>query len=369
MATIGLMEGAYFVGRKEIMDFVNTTLELRLNKVEETASGCVACQLLDMMFPNTVPMSKVDWSANKNFEYVANYKILQTCFTKLHIDRHIDVDRLISGKYMDNLEFMQWFKRYFELNGGEKGTYDCRGQRAKGKGGSSVLNASLKPSGMPTPAKKVVTVTRRSSKPPVPVNRSPAPFASGAPPPVSVVDAPPPPRTAVKKFDDAHEVSHLVSEIAVLNSVREDNERAFNELRVEMDGLEKERDFYFDKLRDIEIILQDSEDLGNGTEVTAAVFKVLYATQVLLSTVTQLHPSNRTCLSLCLSVFFFRVCTTHNAHHTIGRTYRYLYKFSPILLLDILSFHRFIALQEGFEAEDDDDEDGDAQPEPSEEEE
>jgi microtubule-associated protein, RP/EB family len=307
MATIGLMEGAYFVGRKEIMDFVNTTLELRLNKVEETASGCVACQLLDMMFPNTVPMSKVDWSANKNFEYVANYKILQTCFTKLHIDRHIDVDRLISGKYMDNLEFMQWFKRYFELNGGEKGSYDCRGQRAKGKGGSSVLNASLKPSGMPTPAaKKVVASIRRSSKPPVPLNRAPAPFASGATQNTVTVDTPPPvpPRTAVKKFDDAHDLIHLTSEIAVLNSVREDNERAFNELRLEMDGLEKERDFYFDKLRDIEIILQDSEDLGNGTEVTAAVFKVLYATQVRYRNDLRLNSSDCICFVLSLLCLF-----------------------------------------------------------------
>jgi RP/EB family microtubule-associated protein len=42
-------------------------------------------------------MAKVNWAANKDFEYVANYKVLQTAFTKLHIDRHIDVDRLIKG--------------------------------------------------------------------------------------------------------------------------------------------------------------------------------------------------------------------------------------------------------------------------------
>jgi RP/EB family microtubule-associated protein len=66
-------------------------------------------------------MNKLNWSATQDFEYVSNYKILQSCFTKLHIDRFIDVDRLISGKYMDNLEFMQWFKRYYELNCADKG--------------------------------------------------------------------------------------------------------------------------------------------------------------------------------------------------------------------------------------------------------
>ena len=54
--------------------------------------------------------------------------------------------------------------------------------------------------------------------------------------------------------------------------------KASAEMRLEMDGLEKERDFYFDKLREIEMMLQDLEDNGNGTELTASIFKVLYAT-------------------------------------------------------------------------------------------
>ena len=54
MSTIGIMEGAFFVGRKEIIDWINTTLDLNLTKVEETASGAVACQLFDIMYPNQV---------------------------------------------------------------------------------------------------------------------------------------------------------------------------------------------------------------------------------------------------------------------------------------------------------------------------
>lgn len=134
MSNIGMMEGAFFVGRKEIMDWINQTLDLNLSKVEDTANGAIACQLLDIMYPNQVPMHKVNWSAKQDFEYVANYKVLQTCFTKLGIDRHIDVDRLISGRYMDNLEFMQWFKRFFEMSVSDKGDYDAYAQRCKGKG-------------------------------------------------------------------------------------------------------------------------------------------------------------------------------------------------------------------------------------------
>lgn len=134
MSTIGLMEGAFFVGRKEIVDWINSTLDLNISKVEETASGAVACQLLDIMYPGQVPMHKLNWAAKQDFEFVANYKILQTAFSKLGIERHVDVDRLITARYMDNLEFMQWFKRFFEMQVHDKGDYDAYAQRCKGKG-------------------------------------------------------------------------------------------------------------------------------------------------------------------------------------------------------------------------------------------
>jgi microtubule-associated protein, RP/EB family len=52
-------------------------------------------------------------------------------------------------------------------------------------------------------------------------------------------------------------VSHLQGEIERLQTVND-------ELQTEMNGIEKERDFYFDKLRDIEMMLQDVEDSGKG---------------------------------------------------------------------------------------------------------
>lgn len=50
------------------------------------------------------------------------------------------------------------------------------------------------------------------------------------------------------------------------------------DLKTDIEGLEKERDFYFDKLRDIEVLLQEVEDKGDGNSVSAAIFKILYAT-------------------------------------------------------------------------------------------
>lgn len=135
---IGMMEGAFFVGRKVILDWINEFLALNLGRIEETCSGAVACQLCDSLYPGKVNMSKVRWDAKADFEYVQNYKVLQDCFNKVGISKRIPVQLLIRGKYQDNLEFMQWMKRFFELNtSGDD--YSATERRSKGKGGKKFI--------------------------------------------------------------------------------------------------------------------------------------------------------------------------------------------------------------------------------------
>lgn len=50
------------------------------------------------------------------------------------------------------------------------------------------------------------------------------------------------------------------------------------ELKLTVDGLEKERDFYFSKLRDIELICQEHESENNS--VLSKIIDILYATEV-----------------------------------------------------------------------------------------
>jgi hypothetical protein len=56
--TLGMMDAAYFLGRRELLDFFNELLVLQLQKIEQTASGAIACQLTEYIFPNSIPMSK-----------------------------------------------------------------------------------------------------------------------------------------------------------------------------------------------------------------------------------------------------------------------------------------------------------------------
>ena len=136
-SAIGMMDSAYFTSRKDILDWINELLSLDLTKIEQTATGAVACQLADFMFPGTLRVGKVNWSANSQYDYVNNYKLLQDCFNKNNVSRYVDVDKLVRGKYQDNLEFMQWFKAFFDQVAVEREEYDPVKVRQKGKGGTN----------------------------------------------------------------------------------------------------------------------------------------------------------------------------------------------------------------------------------------
>jgi RP/EB family microtubule-associated protein len=87
-----------------------------VTRIEQLGSGAVYCNLIDAMFPGRVAMQRVNWHARNEWEFIGNYKILQQAFAKCKIQKHIDIEKLSKCKYQDNLEFIQWLKRYFDLH-------------------------------------------------------------------------------------------------------------------------------------------------------------------------------------------------------------------------------------------------------------
>jgi RP/EB family microtubule-associated protein len=204
---------------------------------------------------------------------------------------------------MDNLEFMQWFKRYYELSGTVKGDYDGAAVRLKGKGAENekpkapgakpvtITGGTVAPSAVPKPApaatkKETVTATAKPPAPPAAAPKPAAPVAAAkaaaAAKPLKENKAPaasaPSSSSSAAKDKAVSGDSSSAAEIAALKQVNEEAQQTVSELRVEMEGLEKERDFYFDKLRDIEILLQENEDAGKKSEVSDAIFAILYKT-------------------------------------------------------------------------------------------
>jgi len=126
---IGIMEGAFFVSKNELIQWVNSTFHLNVSRIEQFGSGAVYCQIFDAIHPGKITMSKVKWNAQLEWEFIHNFKLLQQAFLKCGLKKYIETEKLSKAKYQDNLEFAQWMKRYYDINHGGGRDYDAESRR------------------------------------------------------------------------------------------------------------------------------------------------------------------------------------------------------------------------------------------------
>lgn len=95
----GIMEGAYFVGRIELLTWLRDFFGFTYAKVEECASGAAYCQILDAIYPGKVALHRVKFDAKHEHEFIHNYKILQSAFDRVNLKRTIPIQLLTKAKY------------------------------------------------------------------------------------------------------------------------------------------------------------------------------------------------------------------------------------------------------------------------------
>eukprot|EP01066_Platyproteum_vivax_P004935 Platyproteum_vivax@DN16313_c0_g1_i1.p1 len=234
---VGIMEGAFFVSRGELLAWLSKDFQLNLTGVEMCASGAVYIQIMDAIFPGKVPMHKVNWLAKHQWEYTKNYKILQQVFNECGIEKPIEVDKLVKAKPQDNLEFLQWMKAYFDrtFNHQEYAAYErrqCSGHHLPSWAtplsslNSEKENKHRNAAAAPRPHHNVRPRTPGLGS----VNKREATGGGGSSTTTS----------------SSKQVEKLKEEVALL--------------KTEMETVERERDFYFGKLRQIEILTQSDEN-------------------------------------------------------------------------------------------------------------
>jgi len=232
------------LSRHDMLAWVNDCLQSSFAKIEELCTGAAYCQFMDMLFPNSVPLKKVKFKTNLEHEYIQNFKVLQASFKKMGVDKIVPIDRLVKGRFQDNFEFLQWFKKFFDANY-QGATYDPMGMRSGEPlgGGSGVPKIG---SGV---ARKPALTSPIKSKP-----------IGKAMPKVNAV------KPTSKPVNVSNRGDVKVDELA--NQVLE--------LKMSVEGLEKERDFYFGKLRDIEVMCQENDEQN---PLITRILDVLYATE------------------------------------------------------------------------------------------
>ncbi|KAI5120451.1 hypothetical protein M0805_008498 [Coniferiporia weirii] len=233
--------------RTELLAWLNNLLQLNYTKIEQCGSGGAYCQVLDSIYGD-VPMARVKMNSRHEYEYLANFKIMQNLFKAKKIDKPIPVEKLVKCKMQDNLEFLQWIKRFWDANYGGQG-YDAVARR---NGAPTDTPATIAPIG---------GGLRSSSGPGA---GHAAARAGGG-------------RTPVGGPRAASATAHANE--AITQQLR----AQLAEMSAHLEGLEKERDFYFAKLRDIEILVQtqSEENDKNGTddETLKEIQKILYSTE------------------------------------------------------------------------------------------
>ncbi|KAH6636042.1 calponin homology domain-containing protein [Chaetomium tenue] len=221
--------------RQELVQWLNSLLQLNITKVEQCGTGAALCQVYDSIFLD-VPMSRVKFNVNSEYAYIQNFKVLQNTFTKHRVERSIPVESLVKCKMQDNLEFLQWTKKFWDqyYPGGD---YDAVGRR---KGGALPAGGGAAPRAASGAARRPGGTTPTTG-----------PRAGG-----------------------------IKAGGAASAALQQEN----STLKETVVGLERERDFYFSKLRDIELLVQQAVDEDPELEkpedgLVKQIQTILYSTE------------------------------------------------------------------------------------------
>jgi len=236
---MGMMHEGYFVGRKELGNWIAQCFDPSFKKVEDLASGVVYCQILNSVHPGAIQMGKVKMQAKTEVDFIHNFKLLQNGFTKKKIDRYIDVDKLTKRSFQFNMEFLQFMKTYWDMHSPDANSSE------------NVFKEPNAPA--PAPPRKAPAVSGPPSAAPPPSGprRVERPAEAKA-------DGPAPASAAGSISSRAH--AELQSEVT--------------DLKISVDNLERERDFYYNKLREVEVLCQAHE--GEQTPFLQEVLAILY---------------------------------------------------------------------------------------------
>jgi RP/EB family microtubule-associated protein len=270
-----------------IVKWVNDFLELELpiRKVDELCSAVHYAQFLEAIFPGKVALTKLNFNAKNEYDLINNWKVIQAVLTAQNVTKPVDVAKLVKGKTQDNLEFAQWFKTFFDSRY-DGSPYPAREKRAnigkKGavaapKAAAAAAPAEKKGTGLkqptPTPTKAAAPAATKAAPvaaKPVAAKPAAAPkvVPSAKPKIIASGTAVTPVRRATPPAEPVAELAEQQQEETQQPPQEGGDEKGINVeeynatlrlLRDTIQGLEKERNFYFKRLHAVEVYCQQNQ--------------------------------------------------------------------------------------------------------------
>ncbi|MFH4982646.1 hypothetical protein AB6A40_009355 [Gnathostoma spinigerum] len=283
------------LSRNDMLLWVNDCLQSNIARIEDLHTGEAYCQFTDFLFPGSIQLKRVKWNSRLELDWLSNWKLMQTAWRSLGIDKIVPVEKLIKGKFQDNFEFLQWFKKFFDANfdGHEYSPLEARfGQPLPAETKGSVPSRMPARTSHPTRTSGTTKPISSRSNSNVSVNKTDSKKTSHAPTASKSAPVKTAPASSTTKTSNVSAVAPATVaataaapvqnfvDPAVHAAVKRELEEARTQLG-ESDSvivsLEKERDFYFSKLRQIEVICQDNEQIG--TVDVDRVLAILYETE------------------------------------------------------------------------------------------
>jgi RP/EB family microtubule-associated protein len=234
-------------------------------------------------------MSKVDFTVKQEFEYMKNWKVLQEGFQKAGVKKMIPVEKLIKAKYQDNLEFLQWMYQYAHqvYNGDcDNPQYSALERRSKSKGGKEYGSKfarrhynsnfkTIKDNNAPKESNNLSSIRQINNNHNINVNNqnhSSSKLEPFVPQSKYVETGHSNIRNDVEDFKrELDELRQENTKLQTHNSVLENKMESLGDVAKD---IEKERDFYFNKVLKIESILKDCSD--QSIPLIKTIFDILY---------------------------------------------------------------------------------------------
>ncbi|CAD8068688.1 unnamed protein product [Paramecium sonneborni] len=110
--------------KNELVKWINETFKLTITQLETLGSGSTFCQIFEYLYPNSIQANKILWKANKETDYIKNFKTLADAFTKFNIQKQLDIQSLSKAKYLDVLDLAQFMKQKFDKQAEKRENYD-----------------------------------------------------------------------------------------------------------------------------------------------------------------------------------------------------------------------------------------------------